>query len=114
MLETVITAIITSLLATGSALFLARQKMEREYRLQFRSETIIRKLLSHEQWALRSFDVIKHHIGGFEDDALRQLLVQAGALRFEAKGKEMWGLFERTQHSLEGKEGYEAYLRPDA
>jgi hypothetical protein len=35
-------------------------------------------------------------------------------LRFEAKGGEMWGLFERTQHSLEGKEGYEAWLDPAA
>lgn len=114
MLQTILTALVTSLLATSGALILAWQRMKREYRLEFRSETIIRKLLSHEQWALRSFDVIRHHIGGFDDNALRQLLVKAGALRFEAKGEEMWGLFERTQHSLEGKQGYKDYLNPEA
>lgn len=114
MLETIVIAAATSLLATVSALFLAKQRMEREFRLQFQSETIIRKLLKHPQWALRSFDTIKHHIGGFEDEELRRTLVQSGALRFYVQEKEMWGLFERTQHALDGKTGYEQHLRPDA
>jgi len=86
--------------------------MQQDFRLQFQAETVIRKLLMNEKWALRSFDVIKHHIGGFEDDELRQLLVRAGAVRFAPKGMEMWGLYERTQHALEGTQGYEKALEP--
>jgi hypothetical protein len=114
MLQTIIVAAITSLLATLGALLLAKQRMEREFRLQFQAETIIRKLLQHPQWALRSFDTIKHHVGGFDDDELRRTLVQAGALRFYAQDTEMWGLFERTQQALDGVSGYEKHLRPDA
>lgn len=114
MLVTILTALLTSGFATGTALYLARNRMKREFQLQFQAETIVRKLLSHDDWALRSFTTIKHHIGGFADDQLRQLLVQAGAIRFIAQGKEMWGLYERTHHSLDGKEGFEKFLRPDA
>jgi hypothetical protein len=39
--------------------------------------------------------------GGFSDDDLRQLLVRAGALRFEgSNGDELWGLRERNQDRL--------------
>jgi hypothetical protein len=38
------------------------------------------------KWRLRSFDVIKFHLGGFEDDDLRKMLVKAGAiLRIEVR-----------------------------
>ncbi|GAA4715533.1 hypothetical protein [Sphingomonas lutea] len=112
MWQTIATAAVTALLTSGGAYLLARQRMREEFRLQFRAETLIRKLLSNETWALRSFDVIKHHVGGFEDDALRQLLVRAGAVRFHAKGKEMWGLYERTQHALDGTDSYDKLLKP--
>ena len=108
--QTIVTAAVTALLTSGGALLLARQRIRQEFRLQFQAETVIRKLLMNEAWALRSFDIIKHHIGGFEDDELRQLLVRAGAVRFHAKGKEMWGLYDRTHHALGGTDGYEPQL----
>ena len=112
MLTTIITALVTSLLGTAGALLIARQRMRREFQLQFSAEAVIRKLLLHKQWALRSFGQIKHHLGGFSDDELRRLLVQAGALRFDAGGKEMWGLLERTSHALDRRDGYQALLNP--
>ena len=112
MWQTILTSAVTALLTSAGAFFLARQRIRQEFRLQFQAETVIRKLLLNEKWALRSFAVIKHHIGGFEDDELRQLLVRAGAVRFEPQGMEMWGLYERTQHALEGTEGYEKALEP--
>jgi hypothetical protein len=36
-------------------------------------------------WTWRTFAIIKHHLGGFEDDELRKLLVRAGAIRATAK-----------------------------
>jgi hypothetical protein len=110
MLTTITTALLTSLLTTAGALLLARQRMRREFQLQFNAEAVIRKLLLHERWALRSFDQIKHHLGGFDDNELRRLLVQAGALRFGVGGREMWGLFERTSHALDHPQGYKALL----
>jgi hypothetical protein len=111
--QTIVTAAVTALLTSGGAFLLARQRLREEFRLQFQAETVIRKLLMNEKWALRSFDVIKHHIGGFDDDELRRLLVRAGAVRFSpGGGMEMWGLYERTHHALEGTEGYEKALEP--
>ena len=53
--------------------------------------------------------MIRHHIGGFEANELRQLLVRAGAVRFmAADGTELWALrahvsdafkFGRWKHS---------------
>jgi hypothetical protein len=108
--QTIMISAVTALLTTTGAYLLARQRIRHEFRLQFQAESVIRKLLLNKAWELRSFDVIKHHIGGFDDDELRQLLVRAGAVRFTAKDKEMWGLYERTQHALEGTQGYENLL----
>lgn len=106
MLTTILTALLTSLITTGGALYLAQARTKREFQLQFAAETVIRKLLMHKRWTLRSFEQVKHHLGGFDDNELRRLLVQAGALRFEAGGKEMWGLYERTMHALDRDGGY--------
>src|SRR5688572_10257630 len=103
MLETILTAVIASILTTMSGLLLAERRIKREYRLHFQAETVARKLLSDERWNLRTFDTLKRHLGGFEDDALRQILVQAGAIRFEdPNGLEVWGLLERTMPLLSG------------
>lgn len=100
-IETIGIAFVTSALTTASGYLLTRQKLTQEMRLQFQTEALLRKLLKHQAWELRSFDAIKHHVGGFGDDELRQLLVRAGAVRFYKDDKEMWGLMERTGHALE-------------
>ena len=48
----------------------------------------------HPAWAQRSFGAIRHRLGGFEENELRRILVQAGAVRFAAAGNEYWGLIE--------------------
>jgi hypothetical protein len=99
--ETIGIAFVTSVLTTASGYVLARHRLTHELRLQFQTEALLRKLLQHRKWELRSFDAIKHHVGGFPDEELRQLLVRAGAVRFYKDDKEMWGLMERTGHALE-------------
>jgi hypothetical protein len=72
-----------------------------QYRVQFAAERVARELLMDGRWRLRTFDIIKHHLGGFSDDDLRQILVRAGAIRFQSKeGKELWGLLERNSDRL--------------
>jgi hypothetical protein len=42
--------------------------------------------------------MIRHHIGGFEANELRKLLVRAGAVRFmAADGTELWALASRVE-----------------
>ena len=81
-IETIGIAFVTSALTTASGYLLTRQKLTQEMRLQFQTEALLRKLLKHQAWELRSFDAIKHHVGGFGDDELRQLLVGRGRFAF--------------------------------
>lgn len=102
MLTTIITAAFTALVTSLGAYLLARHRMRREFLLQYKAETVARKLLNHPTWRWRTFKVIEHHLGGFEHDELRKILVQAGAVRFETQeGEEIWGLYDRVGSFLE-------------
>src|ERR1700735_632160 len=77
------------------------RKLQRDYQLQDSAERVVRLLLSDSSWRLRSFKVIRHHLGGFEEYELRQILVRCGAIRFMSKsGLELWGLMERNEDRL--------------
>ena len=92
-----ITAFITAVVTIG----VAERKLRRDFRLEFAAEHVAHQLMMDDQWSLRSFAVIKQHLGGFEDDDLRRILVRAGAIRFTSRsGKELWGLLERNRHLL--------------
>jgi hypothetical protein len=76
-------------------------ELKNQYRLQDASVRVARALLKSDQWPIRSFDVLRHHLGGFPDNELRQILVRSGAIRFMSKsGFELWGLLERNKHLL--------------
>ena len=120
-----ITAVITSLISALIAVYIARkqtekeislteQKLRHEYKTEFTVETAVRKLMQ-KGFALRSFSLIKHHVRGFEDDELKQLLLRSGCICFRViKGIEYWGLLEEneellpTRNELE-KEGMQFY-----
>jgi hypothetical protein len=68
-----------------------------EYATELSVEAAIKRLLDIHSLPYRSFQVIRHHIGGFEPNELRRLLVRAGAVRFmAADGTELWALRERV------------------
>lgn len=97
-----VTALVTSLLGA----YVADRRFQREYRLQDNAILIARRLLTHSKYRLRTFKTISHHLGGFQPDELRKLLVQAGAVRFEdGQGVEVWGLLERTWDLVEQELG---------
>jgi hypothetical protein len=50
-------------------------------RASFMAERVARDLLSYPKANYRTFRIMRHHIGGFGDDELRQILVRAGAIR---------------------------------
>lgn len=115
--------ILTSLISAGAALFgalvgglislfLQRQKFQQdlqlkqeEHKTEFMAETTARHFLSHKGYTDRSFEILKKHLGGFEDDELRKILVRAGALRtYRDDGSEWWRLLERTDEFIAKKE----------
>lgn len=73
-----------------------RERLKAEFAVEESVEAALRHFLGlHLPY--RSFQMIRHHIGGFQSNELRQLLVRAGAVRFmAADGTEMWALRERV------------------
>lgn len=106
MLATIATALLTSLLATGGAWLLAYGRMRREFALHFQAEAAARRLLLQKNYRFRTFKTLSHHLSGFEDDELRKILVQSGAVRFrDASGVEIWGLLDRVKDVLDNETG---------
>lgn len=68
--------------------------------------------LSHEGYTDRTFDVLKRHLGGFDDDELRKILVRAGAVRVSREGdnKEYWRLLSHMDEYIEKKKRSKAKL----
>ena len=77
---------------------LAEQKDRLDHKTVFAAERVAHELMMDSTWRWRSFRIIKHHLGGFDDDELRKILVQAGAIRVTSKsGEELWGLLDRNR-----------------
>jgi hypothetical protein len=97
----IVVAFITAGITAIAAFRAQESRLRTELRTEFMAEEAIRQLLLHDHWQLRSFDVIRSRIGGFDDDALRQLLVRSGAIRFTGRdGQELWGLRDRNHDDL--------------
>lgn len=77
---------------------ISASRLNAEFATERSAEIAIRQLLMLGQLRYRSFAQIRHHIGGFERNELRRLLVRAGAVRFmAADGTELWALRERVE-----------------
>ena len=100
-IETLVLSLASGSVAGYAAFRLQQEKIKKEYLLQDSAEQVAKELMTNDQWSLRSFKVIQHHLGGFEENDLRKLLVRAGAIRFmSASGVELWGLLERNRERL--------------
>ena len=98
---TIAVAVISGGGAGFGAYIVQERRLRKIYKLEDRAEEVARQLLSVKKWPLRSYKVIRHHLGGFEDAELRKILVRAGAIRFKSKsGEELWGLVERNKNLL--------------
>ena len=81
----------------------AEQKARLDNRTLFAAEQVSHSLMMHPEWKSRTFRIIKARLGGFDDDALRQILVRAGAIRLRGRdGTERWGLLDRNRDTLMG------------
>ena len=99
--ETLLVSIVSGAIGGYGSYRVQERKLQKEYQLQDSAERVARTLLSDQTWRLRSFKVIRHHLGGFEDNELRKILVRCGAIRFMSRsGQELWGLVERNTDRL--------------
>lgn len=74
-----------------------REALKAEFGTEQSAEAAIKHFLGIYNLPYRTFQMIRHHIGGFESNELRRLLVRAGACRFIAQdGTELWALRERV------------------
>jgi hypothetical protein len=78
---------------------------QEQHKVEFMAETTARHFLSHRSYTDRSFDTLRKHLGGFDDDELRKILVRAGAIRvFREDGSEWWRLLSRMDEYIERKQ----------
>ena len=85
----------------ANQLHLARE----QHRTEFMAEQTARVFLSHRGFTDRSFETLRRHLGGFEDDELRKILVRAGAMRvYRDDGSEWWRLLSRMEEFIERKD----------
>ena len=69
-------SLVTAVLSAVVTVFLAEKRVRRDFALDFAAERVARELMMHPRWQWRSFRVIKHYLGGFDDDELRRILVR--------------------------------------
>ena len=82
-----------------------RQQLEalkQQHKTEFMAEETARHFLGHKSFTDRSFDMLQKHLGGFEEDELRKILVRAGAVRtYRDDGSEWWYLLSRTGERID-------------
>ena len=93
----------------GISFLLQRNLLRHQYKLkieelktEYMAEQTARHFLEHKSFTDRSFDTLRKHLGGFEDDEVRKILVRAGAIRtYRSDGTEWWTLLERVPEKIE-------------
>jgi len=105
-------ALLGALVGGGISYLLNRQQLRnqlelvrQQHKAEFMAEDTARHFLSHRSFTDRSFETLRRHLGGFEDDELRKILVRAGAIRvIREDGSEWWRLLSRMDEFIERKE----------
>lgn len=113
MLETILISGISAIIGGFISFFLQHLKHKQEMqklfegnKTEFMAETTAKYFLSHKTHIERSFITLKQHLGGFDDNELRRILVRAGAIRTFRNGnenEEWWRLLSRQDEYIERK-----------
>ena len=107
-----VSALVGAVVGGGISYVLNRQQLRNQlevlratHKTEYMAEETARHFLSHKGFTDRSFDTLRKHLGGFEDDELRKILVRAGAMRvYREDGSEWWRLISRMDEFIEQKE----------
>jgi len=108
-METALFTLLGTLVGGAISYVLQRQRFKQEIALlqetnktEFIAETTAKHFLNHKSYTDRSFETLQKHLGGFEDDELRKILVRAGAIRtIRDDGSEWWRLLSRMDEFIE-------------
>lgn len=111
-METAIYALAGTVIGGLISFFLQHQKYRQDLRVlrenhktEFMAESTAKHFLNHKSYTDRSFETLKKHLGGFEDNELRKILVRAGAIReIREDGTEWWRLLNRMDEFIENKQ----------
>ncbi|MBZ0328114.1 MAG: hypothetical protein K8F54_10950 [Altibacter sp.] len=80
--------------------------LQQEHKTEFMAESTAKHFLNHKSYTDRSFETLQKHLGGFDDEELRKILVRAGAIRtYRDDGTEWWRLLSRMDEFIEKKQG---------
>ncbi|MEO9968037.1 MAG: hypothetical protein ABJF11_19750 [Reichenbachiella sp.] len=79
------------------------QILKETYKTDFMAEETAKHFLSHKTHIDRSFEILQKHLGGFEENELRKILVRAGAIRIYRGKEEWWRLLSRMDEYIERK-----------
>jgi hypothetical protein len=107
-----LSALLGAIVGGGISWLLNRQQLanqlrtlQEQHKVEFMAETTARHFLSHKSFTDRSFETLRNHLGGFQDDELRKILVRAGAIRvYREDGSEWWRLLSRMEEYIERKQ----------
>lgn len=80
--------------------------LQQEHKTEFMAESTAKHFLNHKSYTDRSFETLQKHLGGFDEEELRKILVRAGAIRtYRDDGTEWWRLLSRMDEFIEKKQG---------
>ncbi|MFS4468019.1 hypothetical protein [Maribacter sp. 2210JD10-5] len=110
-METAIFTLLGTLVGGLISYLLQRQRFKQELKIlreehktEFMAESTAKHFLNHKAYTDRSFETLKKHLGGFEDEELRKILVRSGAIRtFREDNTEWWRLLSRMDEFIESK-----------
>ncbi|MEO9484241.1 MAG: hypothetical protein ABJG47_12370 [Ekhidna sp.] len=110
-METALFSLAGTIVGGLITLLVQRQRFGQEIKLkreenktEFMAESTVKHFLNHKSYTDRSFETLKKHLGGFDDDELRKILVRAGAIRnFRSDNSEWWRLLSRMDEYIERK-----------
>lgn len=110
-MDTAIFTLLGTIVGGLLSYFLQRQRFaqelaikQEENKTEYVAESTAKHFLSHQSYTDRSFATLEKHLGGFEENELRKILVRAGAIRtYREDGTEWWRLLSRMDEYIESK-----------
>ena len=86
-------------ISTGITGWIAWTQMRRTYRLEDRTEAILRKLLRDRRFKRRKFETIRGFVP-LSDEKLREALHRAGAVQITGQDGDHWTLIENAKERV--------------
>ena len=101
-IQTLLIALIPALIAAVISYLIFHQQLV-SYKRETMAERAAIHFLKHKGYTDRSFETLKKHLGGWDndEDELRRILVRAGAIRTYRNNKEWWTLLSRLDEKIE-------------